>query len=428
MTKPAFAALCLASAIASAAPNTDRLAGNAKVRAALTQIQSEDALTFREQLEISELPAPTFSEAARAADYLHRIQSLGLEDAYIDGTGNVIALRKGTRGKPLLVVSAHLDTVFPQGTDVKVTKRDERYYGRGLTDDARGLAAMLAVIRALQTSGIRTVGDVMFVATVGEEGLGDLRGVKGLFTDHPGIDGFISIDSSAGDEGHTIVANATGSHRWEISITGPGGHSFSAFGQPSAIHAMGRAIARIGEVRPPAEPKTTFTVGLVSGGTSVNTIAADAKMLIDIRSNETQALLATERQIMAAIEAGVADENARWASQGIRFTSKLLGDRPAGVALPDSAVPRVSLQAWHSLGLKAPAIDTASTDANVPLSLGIPAATISGGGVGGGEHGPDEWFQPVDAWQGPQTILLTTLALTGMEKVTRPELPVRKRP
>jgi tripeptide aminopeptidase len=429
MTRIAFAALCLSCAAVSAAPHTtDKLAGNARVRAALAQLQSEDTLTLREQIEIAEIPAPTFAEATRAKDYLRRLQALGLKNAYIDGTGNVIALRKGTRGTPLLVVSAHLDTVFPEGTDVKVTQREGRYYGRGLTDDSRGLAAMLAVIRNLQKSGIQTTGDVMFVATVGEEGLGDLRGVKGLFQDHPHIDGFISIDGTAGDEGHTIVANATGSHRWEISFTGPGGHSYGAFGRPSAIHAMGRAIARIGEVRTPAEPKTTFTVGVVSGGTSVNTIASDAKMLIDIRSNEAQALLATEQQIMAAIEAGVTDENARWASQGIRFARKLLGERPAGMASKDSPVPRVAQQAWKSLGLKPPPFDTASTDANVAIARGITAATISGGGLGGGEHGPDEWYQPVDAWQGPQTILLTTLALAGMDKVTRPELPARVQP
>jgi tripeptide aminopeptidase len=426
------AALCLAVVCsgAGAAGTTDKLSRQASVRAALEQIRSEDALTLREQIEISEIPAPPFNETQRAQDYLRRLQALGLKDAQRDATGNVIAVRKGKRGTPLLVLSAHLDTVFPEGTDVKVTQRDGRYYGRGLADDSRGLAALLTVLRSMETHGLRTVGDVMFVGTVGEEGLGDLRGVKGLFRDLPHIDGFISVDGAAGESGHSIVNNATGSHRWEISFIGPGGHSFGAFGTPSAIHAMGRAIALIGDVRTPSEPKTTFTVGVVSGGTSVNTIAADAKMLIDIRSNDAAALLAAEAGIMSAIDAGIAGENSRWTAQGsksIRVAKKLLGDRPAGSSSPDSPVVRASQQAWQALGLPVPALDTASTDANVPIGLGIPAATVSGGGQAGGEHGPDEWYRAVDGYQGPQALLLTTLALAGLDGVTKPELPVRKR-
>jgi acetylornithine deacetylase/succinyl-diaminopimelate desuccinylase-like protein len=399
------------------------------VQAAIQQIRSEDALTLREQIEIAEIPAPPFQETARAQDYLRRLEAAGLEDASIDSTGNVIGLRKGSRGTPLLVISAHLDTVFPEGTDVKVTQRDGRYFGRGLADDSRGLTALLSVLRAMEANKLRTVGNVMFVATVGEEGLGDLRGVKALFRDHANIDGFLSVDTTAGKEGHRIIAHATGSHRWEISFIGPGGHSFGAFGTPSAIHAMGRAIAQVGDVKTPSEPKTTFTVGVVSGGTSVNTIAADAKMLVDIRSNDGPALLATEKDIMAAIERGVAAENVRWnaaAEKRVRFEPKLLGDRPAGVSPAGSAVVRVSGEAWKALGLAIPELETASTDANVPIGLGIPAATVSGGGEGGGAHGPDEWYKPVEAWQGPQALLLSTLALVGLDGVTRPELPVRK--
>lgn len=411
------------------ADNAALLIKQPRVKAAIEQIRAEDALTLREQIEIAEIPAPPFEETARAQDYLRRLQAAGLKDVSIDSTGNVIGLRKGSRGKPLLVISAHLDTVFPEGTDVKVTQREGRYYGRGLTDDSRGLTALLSVLRAMETQKLRTVGDVMFVGTVGEEGLGDLRGVKALFRDHANIDGFLSVDTTAGKDGHRIIAHATGSHRWEISFIGPGGHSFGAFGTPSAIHAMGRAIAHVGDVRTPTEPRTTFTVGVVSGGTSVNTIAADAKMLVDIRSNDGPALLATEKEIMAAIDKGVAAENARWgAPEGKRVRSepKLLGDRPAGMSPTNSPVVRASQQSWKALGLKVPELETASTDANVPIGLGIPAATVSGGGEGGGAHGPDEWYKPVDAWQGPQALLLSTLALAGVEGVTKPELPVRK--
>jgi tripeptide aminopeptidase len=410
--------------------HASRLIRDVRVKQALDRLEAEDALTLREQIELAETPAPPFKESVRAQDYLRRMQALGLKDAYIDKEGNVIGLRKGRGKGPLLILSAHLDTVFPEGTDVKVTQRDGRYYGRGLTDDSRGLAAVLAVLRAMESSGLRTIGDVMFVGTVGEEGLGDLRGVKALFRDHPNIDGFISVDSVGGEGGraHRIVPNATGSHRWEISFVGPGGHSFVAFGAPSAIHAMGRAIAHVSDVRPPSDPKTTFTVGVVSGGTSVNTIASDAKMLLDIRSNDAQALMDAEKLLMAAIEKGVAEENARWsATNGVRFESKLLGDRPAGMSLPDSPVTRAALQSWKGLGLTEPAIDAASTDSNVAINLGIPAATLSGGGEGGGIHGPDEWYAPVDSYRGPQTLLLTTLMLVGVDKLASPQLPVRKR-
>ncbi len=430
--------LCLASMMlaglcgtAMGADAAAALVKQPRVRAAIEQIRAEDALTLREQMEIAEIPAPTFAESVRAQDYLRRLQAAGLKDAFVDATGNVIGIRKGSRGKPLLVISAHLDTVFPEGTDVKVTQRDGRYYGRGLTDDSRGLTALLSVLRAMEANNLRTVGDVMFVATVGEEGLGDLRGVKALFRDHPHIDGFISVDTVGGKDGHRLIAHATGSHRWEISFKGPGGHSFGAFGAPSAIHAMGRAIANVGEVRTPAEPKTTFTVGVVSGGTSVNTIAADARMLVDIRSNDGPALLATEKEILAAIEKGVAAENARWnAAEGkrVRSEAKLLGDRPAGVSPAESPVVRASQLAWKALGLAVPALETASTDANVPIGLGIPAATVSGGGEGGGAHGPDEWYRPVDAWQGPQALLISTLALVGLHGATKPELPARSPP
>jgi acetylornithine deacetylase/succinyl-diaminopimelate desuccinylase-like protein len=414
---------------ATAADIADTLVRNARVKQSLERIKADDALTLREQIELAEIPSPPFKETARAQDFLRRMQAAGLKEAYIDEEGNVIGLRKGTGKGPLLVLSAHLDTVFPEGTDVKVQQRDGRYYGRGLTDDSRGLAAVLAVLRGMESSGIRTVGDVMFVGTVGEEGLGDLRGVKALFRDHANIDGFISVDSAGaeGGGGHRIVPNATGSHRWEISFAGPGGHSFGAFGAPSAIQAMGRAIAHISDVRPPADPKTTFTVGVVAGGTSVNTIASDAKMLVDIRSNSAQSLAETEKLVMAAIEKGAAEENARWSSSGIRFDAKLLGDRPAGMSPPDSPVTQAALQAWKALRLPVPGIETASTDSNVAINLGVPAATLSGGGEGGGAHGPDEWYKPVDAWQGPQTLLLTTVALVGVEKVTSPRLPMRSR-
>lgn len=423
----ALAACALLPGAALAADAADKLVRNARVKQALERIKADDGLTLQEQISLSEVPAPPFKEAVRAQEYLRRMQALGLQDARIDSEGNVIGIRKGTVGRPLVVIAAHLDTVFPEGTDVKVTQKDGRYYGRGLSDDTRGLVAILSVLRAMEAAGIRTVGDIMFVGDVGEEGLGDLRGVKALFRERTDIDGFIGVDGVGNARsGDGIVANATGSHRWEVTFSGPGGHSFGAFGAPSAIQAMGRAIAHISDVRPPADPKTTFTVGVVSGGTSVNTIAADAQMLVDIRSNGAASLLATEKLVMAAIDQGVAEENARWGSTAIRATPKLVGDRPAGAALPDAPVVKAAVAARKALGLAPATIGTSSTDSNVPIGLGIPAATLNGGGHGGNAHAPDEWYQPVNAWQGPQAILLTALALAGVDGVSKPELAVRK--
>ena len=258
---------------------------------ALDDIKADDARTIQEQKRITDIPAPPFKEKARAEYYLKRFQELGLKEASIDGEGNVVALRKGSGGKPKLVISAHLDTVFAEGTDVTVREKDGVIHAPGIGDDARGLAVLLSVLQALNTNQIKTIGDVMFVGTVGEEELGNLRGVKALFRDHKDIDGFISID---GLQVTRIVNQATGSHRYEMIFKGPGGHSFVEFGLPSPIHAMGRAIAKISELQTPTDPKTTFTVGTVRGGTSVNAIAMEARMAVDMRSNSTEELLKLE--------------------------------------------------------------------------------------------------------------------------------------
>src|ERR1043166_2266954 len=254
------------------------LLANAKVVKTPDDIKADDARALEEQKRITEIPAPPFKEKVRAEYYLKRMQELGFKDASIDSEGNVIALRKGSGGgRPKLVVSAHLDTVFPEEVDVTVKEKDGVINAPGIGDDSRGLAALLSLVKAMNENSLPTVGDLLVVGTVGEEELGNLRGVKALFRDHKDIDGFISIDGL----GITRVVNqATGSHRYEFIFKGPGGHSFQEFGLPSAIHAMGRAIAKISELQPPSDPKTTFTVGTVSGGTSVNAIAAEARLVV----------------------------------------------------------------------------------------------------------------------------------------------------
>lgn len=413
----------------AAAPAADAayqaILSNPKVVKAIGDIKADDDGALAEQKRITEIPAPPYKEKVRAEYFLKRMQELGFKDASIDTEGNVVALRKGSGGgRPKLVVSAHLDTVFPEGTDVTVKEKDGVILAPGIGDDLRGLAALLSLIKSINANEIATVGDIMFVGTVGEEELGNLRGVKALFRDHTDIDGFISIDGL----GITRVVNqGTGSHRYEMIFSGPGGHSFQEFGLPSAIHAMGRAIAKIADLQTPSDPKTTFTVGTVSGGTSVNAIASEARMAVDMRSNSTDELLKLEATLLDLVKQAVAEENARWKSDKLSVEIKLIGDRPAGIVELDSPIVQATRRAVTTI-TGAPRVTFAgsSTDSNLAMSMGIPAVTIGGGGDGGNWHSRNEWYRPVDAWYGPQNALLTILMLTGLDGVTRPALLVRQ--
>lgn len=395
-----------------------------KVVAALAALKDDDARTLAEQKRITEIPAPPFKEAERGDYLLNRFKELGFTEAAIDGEGNVIARRKGRgNGRPNLVISAHQDTVFPEGTDVTVKEKDGQVLAPGIGDDARGLAALLSLIQTMTKAQIETTGDITFVATVGEEELGNLRGVKALFRDHKDIDGFISID---GLNIARIVTQATGSHRYEFTFKGPGGHSFQEFGLPSAIHAMGRAIAKISELTPPSEPKTTFTVGTVNGGTSVNAIASEAKMAVDMRSNATEELLKLEEKLLGLVKDAVADENKRWSSDKISVETKLIGDRPAGRVAEDSPIVLATQRSVAAVSPQAKvSFSGSSTDSNIAMSLGIPAVTIGGGGEGGNWHSRNEWYRPTDAWLGPQNALLAALMLVGLEGVSKPTLKPR---
>ncbi len=390
-----------------------------RVQQALEFIEEREPLTVQEQLDITEIPAPPFMEERRAEDYLNRFHALGLEDAYLDAIGNVVARRPGTGNGPTLLVAAHLDTVFPESVDTTVELRDGRYYAPGIGDDTRGLAVLLSVIEGLNKYDIDTVGDIIFSGNVGEEGRGDLRGVKALFRDLPEVDGFISVD---GVRLTRITAGGTGSRRFEFIFRGPGGHSFGAFGLPSAIHAMGRAISYISELTTPQFPKTTFTVGTVSGGTSVNSIAAEATFAIDMRSNEPESLAIIEREAKQAALTAVAEENARWQSDSISVEFNLIGDRPVGSTPIASPIVQIAALAYAHLDVNIAGISISSTDSNVPMSMGIPAITISGGGEGGGAHSPGEWFAPVDSHLGPQAVLLNLLTLAGVAGVSEPTL------
>ena len=419
---PVTAQVSAGSAIEAA---SSAILANPKAIKALDDIKADDNRAFAEQKRITEIPAPPYKEKIRAEYFLKRFFELGFKDASIDSEGNVIALRKGSgNGRPKLVVSAHLDTVFPEGTDVAVKEKDGVILAPGIGDDSRGLAALLSLIQSINANGIATVGDVMFVGTVGEEELGNLRGVKALFRDHADINGFISIDGLGTTR---IVNQGTGSHRYEMIFKGPGGHSFAEFGLPSAIHAMGRAIAKISDLQTPTDPKTTFTVGTVSGGTSVNAIAGEARMAVDMRSNSSEELLKLEVRLLDLVKGAVVEENARWKSDQLSVEIKLIGDRPAGIVAMDSPIVQASQRAVSVL-TRAPRVTFAgsSTDSNLAMSLGIPAVTIGGGGEGGNWHSRSEWYKPIDAYLGPQNALLTMLVLAGLDGVSTPALAVRQ--
>jgi acetylornithine deacetylase/succinyl-diaminopimelate desuccinylase-like protein len=399
-----------------------RLVAAPDIGRVLAGVKADHERSIEDLRMLTEIEAPPFKEQKRAEAFLARMRAMGLAGAAIDAEGNVVGVRKGTGNGPKLLVSAHLDTVFPSGTDVRVKERDGKLHAPGISDDTRGLAVLLSWLKVLNDNKVQTVGDILFVGNVGEEELGNLRGMKAIFCDHLDIDGMVGIEPVP-DGGVFVLGTA--SHRFEVTFKGPGGHSYAAFGQvPSAIHGMGRAIAKIAEIRTPSDPKTTFTVGTVGGGTSVNTIAPDARMAVDIRSDAMDLLLETERKVLAAIQEGVAEENKRWNVTALSVSHKLIGDRPGGRTPADSPIVEAAVRSNIEFGHKT-VLTGASTDANVPMSLGIPAIVIGGGGKTGGFHALSEWIDLTDGWKGAQNSLLTILSLVGVQGVSEPLLPKR---
>jgi len=396
-----------------------RLAALPTVRHALDTLRATNAWTLAQQTSVCEIPAPPFKEAARGAELKRRFEALGLRNVRVDAAGNVIGERPGSGAGPTVLLSAHLDTVFPDGTDVRV-KRDSsaatgvRLTAPGIGDDCRGLAVILAVGRALNAARVVTAGRVLFVATVGEEGPGNLRGVRRLFGSplKDSVDYFISVDGA----GATVTTRAVGSARYRVAFKGPGGHSYGAFGMPNPAHAMGRAMARIADFQVPNTPKTTFNVGVVSGGQTVNSIPAEVSMEVDLRSESPQELARLDRTLHAAVDSAVAAEKARWPHSTVPLSATFtdLGVRPAAAQRDSAPIVRAALAAGRALGFT-PIPDASSTDANIAMSLGIPAVTLDGGGTGFGAHALAERYEDGDrGWLGPQWAALVTLSLAGV--------------
>jgi acetylornithine deacetylase/succinyl-diaminopimelate desuccinylase-like protein len=398
-------------AVVAQAPNVP--ANHAGMRRVLERIRADNAWTLDQQVSICEIPAPPFKEEKRAAEYRRRLEALGLT-VRTDSIGNVIAERRGTGNGPTVMIAGHLDTVFPEETDVKVKREGTMFRGPGIGDDCRGLAVVLAVARAMQLEKVPTTGTIYFVGNVGEEGPGNLRGVRHIFTREmkDEIDYFISVDGT----GLGVTSRAVGSNRYRVTYQGPGGHSYGAFGMPNPIHALGRAIATIADLQVPRAPRTTFNVGIIEGGTSVNTISPSGAMDIDMRSESPQALTELDTKVRAAIADALRAENARWPNARVKITVKIdtIGIRPAG-AQPDSApIVRAALAAGKALGFTAET-GASSTDANLPMSLGIPAITIDGGGRGQGAHSLTESYDDGErGWLGPQWAALIVASLAGV--------------
>lgn len=386
-----------------------RLLQEPAVTAAIDRIRRSESTVLDDQVRLCEIPAPPFKETRRAEAFRQALQSLGLENARIDRAGNVIAERPGTGPRPHLVLSAHLDTVFGEEVAVKVARAGSILKGPGISDDCRGLAVLLGVARALGSGHFSTPGPITFVGTVGEEGLGDLRGVRELFNGglKNGIDRFISIDGA----GLGITHVGVGVLRYRVAFKGRGGHSYGDFGIANPIHALGRAIARLADERVPSQPRTTFNVGRIGGGTSVNSIAAEAWMEVDLRSSDRTALAALDSALQRALESALNEENERWNGRGrLTMTKSVVGNRPAGQMAVDSPIVQTASSVTRALGLPV-SLDEASTDANLPMSLGIPAITIDGGGTSSGTHSIEEAFDSTDSWQGTARAFLLALAL-----------------
>lgn len=412
-TIPLLTLFLLIGALSTVAQPPDSITLQPQVHRALEYIKAVEPETINEQIKTCEIPAPPFKEEKRAVYYKQRFTDLGLKNVRIDKEGNVIGERPGASNATTLVLAAHLDTVFPEDTDVKVKREGNVLKGPGIGDDCRGLAVILTVARALNEAKIATNGTIIFVANVGEEGLGDLRGVKHLFqTELKGrITHFISVDGTG-----TRTTNAgVGSNRYRVTFKGPGGHSYGAFGLPSPIHALGRAIEKISRFEVPQTPKTTFTVGRIECGTSVNAIAHTAWMEVDMRSESGVALAKLDAQFQWAVREALQEENDFWKHEKrLTVDVALVGKRPVGDQSADAPIVKAAVAADAALGLKSQ-FGASSTDANIPMSLGIPAITIGGGGMGRGAHALDESFDSTNSYIGTQRAFLTTLNLVGVK-------------
>lgn len=368
-----------------------------------------------EHIRICSIPASPFGEQERAQYLSAKFSNLGLTEVEIDEEGNCLGLLKGASHSPLFVVSAHLDTVFAPETDFTVVRKENKLLAPGIADDGCGLAALMALAQAIQTQRVCTKGSILFAGTVGEEGEGNLRGVRHLLTKGrwaSKVDAFLSFDGPGVDR---VTNRALGSRRYRVELVGPGGHSWGDFGVPNPVHALGSAISRLAAYPAPREPRTTFNVGHIEGGTSINSIPRKAAMEVDLRSTADAELRRLDAFFRRATREAVDEENAkrRVGDPELELKFDLIGERPTGETPSDSPLVELALETTRALGFE-PRLDQSSTDSNLPISLGIPAITLGAGGTSGSSHTLDEWYDPRDREKGLKRGLLVILGIVGL--------------
>lgn len=413
------AAALFASPLGAQEPSADaeirRIAGHPSVVRAFRYIeeaeeQGVDDLTF-----LTEIPAPPFREEERARAFADLLAEAGADSVWIDEEGNVLALRRGRTGDRVVALDGHLDTVFPEGTDVTVRTRGDTLFAPGVGDDTQGLVLVLQVLRALEQAAIETEADLLFTGSVGEEGLGDLRGVKHLFREGgPRIDSWIAVDGGGAER---VAHQGLGSHRYRVTFTGPGGHSWGAFGLANPHHALGRAVALFEESADAftrTGPRTSYNVGRIGGGTSVNSIPFESWMEVDMRSVSPESLEGIDALLHEAVRTALDEENGiRRRGPPLEVTMDMIGERPSGYLDPETAIVRRAVAATRYLGVE-PQLGTGSTNSNTPIAMGLPAVTIGKGGRSGGAHSLDEWFVPEGVDLAVKKALLLLLAEAGL--------------
>lgn len=385
---------------------------------ARTSLDSNYDIFVEQLVTLTEIPAPPFKETVRAKAYAEHLRKLGLKDVAIDPEGNVIGVRPGTDpSADYIILSAHLDTVFPEGTSVTVRREGTKLFAPGVGDDTRGLATMLAYIRALDAAQIRTRRTILFVGTVGEEGRGDLRGARYLLTEgayKDRIAGFFSLD---GNNAARVTHEAVGSKRYRVTFKGPGGHSYGAFGIVNPMTAMAAAITEFYKITPPNGPKTTYSASVVGGGTSVNAIPSEVFLDVDMRSRSKAALADLDQRFLQIVAEAVKNENKMRSTENgtITFEAAVIGERPAGATPADATIVQATVGAIEAIGLE-PDYYASSTDSNIAMSIGVPAVTIGYGGDAGRSHSLDE-FIDVEKTQGVREMSVGLLALLGAAEI-----------
>lgn len=394
-----------------------KISRNAKVKKAFNYIIDIEEKTIKNHIELTEIEAPPFKEERRAKEFAERLKLAGIENVWIDSIGNVIGFLKGSVGNKNIAVDAHIDTVFPEGTDVKVRVKNDTLFAPGIGDDTRGLAMILTLAETIKKNNIEPVNNIIFIGTVGEEGLGDLRGVRYLFKNKtPKIDSWIAIDG--GSIGR-VNNQALGSYRYEVIFDGPGGHSWGAFGLVNPHHALGSGIKNFinkADVYTSSGPKTSYNVGVINGGTSVNSIPFKSSMLIDIRSIEPNRLDHMEEILYNSMQEALKEQNEmKRSGPDLTLTINKIGNRPSGIVEESVPLIQKTIAATQYMGVE-PRLTIGSTDSNIPISLGVPAVTIGRGGDGGGAHSLDEWWINKEGYKSIQLALLILLSESGIDK------------